>query len=198
MLFRGVYLAARKRRIGFVRAGCFALGSLSPCECLSGSTRPLTFRVVRRGSPSCRSCYRSVIRLIPLLGYSGERPRLRRACNHPRNSAELLQQHSIVRKQCSSFRAVRILSSSLEALCSLCLMQLREHIGAPRKRHAERIERIINAFVPRKAFCSSALMQTFEQVSGRSPRRFFGVKQKGLSPVSPHAGFRACTRLSAG
>lgn len=41
MLFRGVYLAARKRRIGFVRVGCFALGSLSPCECLSGSTRPL-------------------------------------------------------------------------------------------------------------------------------------------------------------
>mgnify|MGYP006982322466 CR=1 FL=1 len=41
MLFRGVYLAARKRRIGFVRAGCFDLGSLSPCECLSGSTRPL-------------------------------------------------------------------------------------------------------------------------------------------------------------
>lgn len=25
-----------------------------------------------------------------------------------------------------------------------------------------------------------------------------GVKQKGLSLVSPHAGFRACTRLSAG
>jgi hypothetical protein len=46
-------------------------------------------------------------------------------------------------------------------------MQALEHIGAPRKRHAERIERIINAFVPRKAFCSSALMQTLEQVSGR-------------------------------
>lgn len=28
--------------------------------------------------------------------------------------------------------------------------------------------------------------------------KVFGVKQKGLSPVSPHAGFRACTRLSAG
>lgn len=51
-------------------------------------------------------------------------------------------------------------------------MQALEHIGVPRKRHAERIERIINAFVPRKAFCSSALMQTLEQVSGRSPRRF--------------------------
>lgn len=44
MLFRGVYLAARKRRIGFVTLlanWCFALGSLSPCECLSSSTRPL-------------------------------------------------------------------------------------------------------------------------------------------------------------
>lgn len=44
MLFRGVYLAARKRRIGFVTLlanWCFALGSLSPCECLSSSTLPL-------------------------------------------------------------------------------------------------------------------------------------------------------------
>lgn len=44
VLFRGVYLAARKRRIGFVTLlanWCFALGSLSPCECLSSSTRPL-------------------------------------------------------------------------------------------------------------------------------------------------------------
>lgn len=44
VLFRGVYLAARKRRIGFVTLlanWCFALGSLSPCECLSSSTLPL-------------------------------------------------------------------------------------------------------------------------------------------------------------
>lgn len=44
VLFRGVYLATRKRRIGFVTLlanWCFALGSLSPCECLSSSTRPL-------------------------------------------------------------------------------------------------------------------------------------------------------------
>lgn len=44
MLFRGVYLATRKRRIGFVTLlanWCFALGSLSPCECLSSSTLPL-------------------------------------------------------------------------------------------------------------------------------------------------------------
>lgn len=44
MLFRGVYLATRKRRIGFVTLlanWCFDLGSLSPCECLSSSTRPL-------------------------------------------------------------------------------------------------------------------------------------------------------------
>nr|DAN97099.1 MAG TPA: hypothetical protein [Caudoviricetes sp.] len=100
------------------------------------SALSLSLWAVRRCSPSCRSCYRSVIRLIPLLGYSGERPRLRRACKHPRNSAELLQQSSIVRKQCSSFRAVRILSSSLEALCSLRLMQLREQIALHVVHHA--------------------------------------------------------------
>lgn len=56
------------------------------------SALSLSLWAVRRCSPSCRSCYRSVIRLIPLLGYSGERPRLRRACKHPRNSAKPLQQ----------------------------------------------------------------------------------------------------------
>jgi hypothetical protein len=55
-------------------------------------------------------------------------------------------------------------------------MQALEHIGVPRKKtRRKNIERIINAFVPRKAFCSSALMQTLEQISGRSPHRFKGV-----------------------
>lgn len=45
-------------------------------------------------------------------------------------------------------------------------------ISACRAKGTPTIERIINAFVPRKAFCSSALMQTLEQVSGRSPHRF--------------------------
>ena len=40
-------------------------------------------------------------------------------------------------------------------------------ISACRANDTPTIERIINAFVPRKAFCSSALMQTLEQVSGR-------------------------------
>lgn len=44
-------------------------------------------------------------------------------------------------------------------------------ISARRAKGTPRTERIINAFVPRKAFCSSALMQALEQVSGRSPRR---------------------------
>lgn len=93
----------------------------------------LSFWTMRRRSPACHNYYRFVFRLT---GYSGERPRLRRACKHPRNSAELLQQHSIVRKQCSSFRAARILSSSLEALRSLCLMQLREQITLHVVHHA--------------------------------------------------------------
>lgn len=167
---------------------------------------------------------------------------MRRACKHPLNSAKLLQQlRRRSETDCPSFRTARILSSSLEALCSLRLMQLREQIALhvfhharlaksppycpwlkrfhtlPVRLHAAiraclrcllpagtalhsqffsgniftpspscrlrsisacrandtpTIERIINAFVPRKAFCSSALMQTLEQVSGRSPRRF--------------------------
>lgn len=166
---------------------------------------------------------------------------MRRACKHPLNSAKPLQQlHRRSETDCPSFRTARILSSSLEAFCSLCLMQLREQIALHVVHHARlakippccpwlkrfhtlpvrsraairaclrclspvgtafhshcsvnvitpspscrlwsisacrandtpTIERIINAFVPRKAFCSSALMQTLEQVSGRSPHRF--------------------------
>lgn len=158
---------------------------------------------------------------------------MRRACKHPLNSAKPLQQlHRRSETDCPSFRTARILSSSLEALRSLCLMQLREQIAlhvvhharlaksplrypsgfmqpfghvcgvccpqAPHsilnflagifllrhphagfgayRRAAQKARRKnrkdINAFVPRKAFCSSALMQTLEQVSGRSPHRF--------------------------
>lgn len=71
-------------------------------------------------------------------------------------------------------------------------MQPSGHMAC-RAKTRQRIEMIINAFVPRKAFCSSALVQTLEQVSGSENLPLsFGVKQKGLSPVNPHAGFRAC------
>lgn len=41
VLFRGVYLATRKRRIGFVTLiGGFAPGSLSPFECLPDQHSP--------------------------------------------------------------------------------------------------------------------------------------------------------------
>lgn len=111
----------------FVRCTFSALAVRRQCIAV------LSFWTMRRRSPACHNYYRFVFRLT---GYSGERPRLRRACKHPRNSAELLQQSSIVRKQCSSFRAVRILSSSLEALCSLRLMQLREQIALHVVHHA--------------------------------------------------------------
>nr|DAY80727.1 MAG TPA: hypothetical protein [Caudoviricetes sp.] len=92
---------------------------------------------------------------------------MRRACKHPRNSAELLQQSSIVRKQCSSFRAVRISSSSLEAFCSLCLMQLREQIALHVVHHA-RLAKI--------------------------PPRCPWLKRFHTLPVRPHAAIRACLR----
>ena len=97
----------------------------------------LSFWAVRRRSPACHNYYRFVFRLIPFLGYSGERPRLRRACKHPLNSAKPLQQlHRRSETDCPSFRTARILSSSLEAFCSLCLMQLREQIALHVVHHA--------------------------------------------------------------
>ena len=101
-----------------------------------GSTRPLDIGLFGVSVRRVTRLYRCVIRLIPLLGYSGERPRLRRACKHPLNSAKPLQQLHRRSETGSSFRAVRILSSSLEALCSLRLMQLREQIALHVVHHA--------------------------------------------------------------
>lgn len=124
----------------FVSGISFSLGSLSPCECLSSSTRPLIM--------GCSALLSVVSQLLsvcvpadfPNKGYSGERPRLRRACKHPRNSAELLQQSSIVRKQCSSFRAVspRWRRCAPSASCSFgnrspCTSSIMQ--GLPKVRH---------------------------------------------------------------
>lgn len=132
------------------------------------SALALSLWAVRRCSPSCRSYYRSVIRLISFLGYSGERPRLRRACKHPLNSAKLLQQLRIRSEtDCPSFRTVRILSSSLEAFCSLRLMQFREQIALHVVHHAR---------------------------LARSPPRCPWLKRFCTLPVRPHEAIRACLR----
>lgn len=146
----------------FVRCTFSALAVRRQCIAV------LSFWTMRRRSPACHNYYRFVFRLIPFLGYSGERPRLRRACKHPLNSAKLLQQLRIRSEtDCSSFRAARILSSSLEALCSLCLMQLWEHIALHGGRHAR---------------------------LAKSPPRCPWLKRFHTLPVRPHAAIRACLR----
>lgn len=112
----------------FVRCTFSALAVRRQCIAV------LSFWTMRRRSPACHNYYRFVFRLT---GYSGERPRLRRACKHPLNSAKPLQQlHRRSETDCPSFRTARILSSSLEALRSLCLMQLREQIALHVVHHA--------------------------------------------------------------
>lgn len=93
---------------------------------------------------------------------------VRRACKHPLNSAKLLQQLRMRSEtDCSSFRAARILSSSLEALCSLCLMQLWEQIALHVVHHAR---------------------------LAKSPPRCPWLKRFHTLPVRPHAAIRACLR----
>ena len=103
-----------------------------------------------------------------LFSYSGERPQSRRACKHPLNSAKLLQQlHRRSETDCPSFRTARILSSSLEALCSLRLMQLWEQIALHVVRHAR---------------------------LAKSPPHCPWLKRFCTLPVRPHEAIRACLR----
>lgn len=139
MLFRGVYLATRKRRIGFVTLlanWCFALGSLSPCECLSSSTLPLIM--------GCSALLSVVSQLLSVCNPADSLVRLQRgatpvaACLQA--PAELCRTVAAAQHcsetDCPSFRTARILSSSLEALRSFCLMQLREQIALHVVHHA--------------------------------------------------------------
>lgn len=68
---------------------------------------------------------------------------------------------------CPSFRTARILSSSLEALRSLCLMQLREQIALHVVHHAR---------------------------LAKSPPCCPWLKRFHTLPVRPHAAIRACLR----
>lgn len=68
---------------------------------------------------------------------------------------------------CPSFRTARILSSSLEAFCSLCLMQLREQIALHVVHHAR---------------------------LAKSPPYCPWLKRFHTLPVRPHAAIRACLR----
>lgn len=143
----------------FVRCTFSALAVRRQCIAV------LSFWTMRRRSPACHNYYRFVFRLT---GYSGERPRLRRACKHPLNSAKPLQQlHRRSETDCPSFRTARILSSSLEALRSLRLMQLREQIALHVVRHAR---------------------------LAKSPPHCPWLKRFHTLPVRPHAAIRACLR----
>lgn len=243
MLFRGVYLATRKRRIGFVTLlanWCFALGSLSPCECLSSSTLPLIMGCsallsvvsqllsvcnpadslvrLQRGATPVAACLQAPTELckavaaasqtfgnrlsvfpdrqniIVLVGgvvlppphaASGTDCLARRppckACQSPPRCPWLKRFHTLPVRPRAAIRAcLRCLSPVGTAFHSHCSVNVITpspscrlwSISACRANDTPTIERIINAFVPRKAFCSSALMQTLEQVSGRSPHRF--------------------------
>lgn len=93
---------------------------------------------------------------------------MRRICKCPLNSLKPLQQLSRRSETvCPSFQAARILSSSLEALCSLCLMQLWEQIALHVVHHAR---------------------------LAKSPPRFPWLKRFCTLPVRPHAAIRACLR----
>lgn len=174
VLFRGVYLAARKRRIGFVTLlanWCFALGSLSPCECLSSSTLPLIM--------GCSALLSVVSQLLSVCNPADFLVRLQRGatpvaaclqapaelCKAVAAAPHTFGNRLSVFPDCQNHhRPVKAFTRPTS--CS------HPGISACRANDTPTIERIINAFVPRKAFCSSALMQTLEQVSGRSPHRF--------------------------
>lgn len=123
----------------------------------------LSFWTMRRRSPACHNCYRFVFRLT---GYSGARPRRHRLQAY-RTRRAVAAAEAGVRKQCSSFRAARILSSSLEAFCSLCLMQLREQITLHVVHHAR---------------------------LAKSPPRCPWLKRFCTLPVRPHAAIWVCLR----
>nr|DAS21625.1 MAG TPA: hypothetical protein [Caudoviricetes sp.] len=93
---------------------------------------------------------------------------MRRACKHPLNSAKPLQQlRRRSETDCPSFRTARILSSSLEAFCSLCLMRLWEQIALHVVHHAR---------------------------LAKSPPRCPWLKRFCTLPVRPHEAIRAFLR----
>lgn len=141
----------------FVRCTFSALAVRRQCIAV------LLFWTMRRRSPACHNYYRFVFRLT---GYSGARPRRHRLQAY-RTRQSVAAAPAGIRKQCSSSRAVRILSSSLEALCSLCLMQLREQIALHVVHHAR---------------------------LAKSPPRCPWLKRFCTLPVRPHAAIRACLR----
>lgn len=124
---------------------------LPPPHAVSGADR-----LARR--PSCKAC-KSPPRCLWL----------KRFCTLP------VRPHAAIR---ACLRCLSPIDTAFHSHCSVNVItpspscRLWSISACRAKRHAERIERIINAFVPRKAFCSSGLMQTLEQVSGRSPHRF--------------------------
>ena len=145
----------------------FALGSLSPCECIPVSTRPLIM--------GCSALLSVVSQLLSVCNPADFSQGLQRGatpfCGVPASTRGTLSSRCSsfrgVRKQCPSFRAVRIFAPvrrrfAPSASCSFgsvlrylhavplsifnpsgildysaVLVQTLEHIGVPRKRHAK-------------------------------------------------------------
>lgn len=241
MLFRGVYLATRKRRIGFVTLlanWCFALGSLSPCECLSSSTLPLIMGCsallsvvsqllsvcnpadslvrLQRGATPVAACLQAPAELCKAVAAASQTFGNRLSVFPDRQNIIVLvggvvlpPPHAALgtdrlarRPSCKACQksatlplAKKVPYVTRPASCShsgmFAVTVARRHripfsifsvnvitpspscrlwsISACRaKRHAERIERIINAFVPRKAL--------------RRPHADFGAGQRQVSP----------------
>lgn len=128
---------------------------------------------------------------------------MRRACKHPLNSAKPLQQlHRRSETDCPSFRTARILSSSLEALCSLRLMQLREQIALHVVHHA-RLACQNSAMLPlakkipyvtRPASCSHSGM--FAVTVARRHRIPFSIFSVNI--ITPSPSCRLWSRSAAG
>lgn len=124
----------------------------------------LSFWTMRRRSPACHNCYRFVFRLT---GYSGARPRRHRLQAY-RTRRAVAAAEAGVRKHFARLSGLsEYYLSSLEALCSLRLMQLWEHIALHVVHHAR---------------------------LAKSPPRCPWLKRFHTLPVRPHAAIRACLR----
>ena len=166
MLFRGVYLAARKRRIGFVRAGCFDLGSLSPCECLSGSTRPLIM--------GCSALLSVVSQLLSVCNPADFLVRLQRGATPV---AACLQAPA---KLCRTVAAVQHCSETVLVFpsCQNIIVLVGGVVLPP----------------PHAASGTDCLARCPPCKACKSPPRCPWLKRFCTLPIRPHAAIRACLR----
>lgn len=169
VLFRGVYLAARKRRIGFVTLlanWCFALGSLSPCECLSSSTLPLIM--------GCSALLSVVSQLLSVCNPADFLVRLQRGATPV---AACLQAPA---KLCRTVAAVQHCSETVLVFpsCQNIIVLVGGVVLPP----------------PHAASGTDCLARRPPCKACQSPPRCPWLKRFHTLPVRPHAAIRACLR----